>query len=214
MFNYIANIIRARGRFTKRTTLDNLQKMLLRGDPFAQVESIGGEELQQIYNLLATGVSGLEYRPAGVFSKSADSINERDTLLARKRKHETAMNRLKSLYLYGDGDMTEKDYIIERQRILDAIAEVDTKLNDLKGEEVDDDPLADDEFIEKASYFIMVQKMLDDRYVDYEKYIRQIDPSIPRSFIKSIIEDIRTTNGRVTSIVFKNGMVHSFTYKA
>ena len=214
VFNYIANIIRAKGRFTKRTTLDSLQRMLLRGDAFAQVESIGEEELQQLYNLLATGVSGLEYRPAGVFSKSAESINERDTLLSQKSKHETAMNRLKSLYLYGDGDLTEKDYMIERQRILDALAEVDQKLNDLKDEDADTGPLADDEFIEKASYFIMVQQLLDERYVDYEKYIRQIDPSIPRSFIKSIIEEIHTTDGRVTSIVFKNGMTHRFTYKA
>ena len=214
VFNYIANIIRAKGRFTKRTTLDSLQRMLLRGDAFAQVESIGEEELQQLYNLLSTGVSGLEYRPAGVFSKSAESINERDTLLSQKSKHETAMNRLKSLYLYGDGDLTEKDYMIERQRILDALAEVDQKLNDLKDENADTGPLADDEFIEKASYFIMVQQLLDERYVDYEKYIRQIDPSIPRSFIKSIIDEIHTTDGRVTSIVFKNGMTHRFTYKA
>lgn len=60
----------------------------------------------------------------------------------------------------------------------------------------------------------MVQKLLDDRYVDYEKYIRSIDPSIPRSFIRSIIETVHTTDGRVTSIVFKNGMTHTFTYKA
>lgn len=214
VFNYVANIIRAKGRFTKRTTQDSLQRMLLRGDPFAQVESIGDEGLKQTYDLLATGVSGLEYRPAGVFSKTAESVNERDALLSQKSKHETAMNRLKSLYLYGDGDLTEKDYLVERQRILTALAEVDQKLNDLKDNEDDAGPLADDEFIEKASYFIMVQKLLDERYVDYEKYIRQIDPSIPRSFIKSVIDEIHVSDGKVTAIVFKNGMAHRFFYKA
>lgn len=214
VFNYVANIIRAKDTVTKRTDLASLQRKLLRGDAFNQVESIGSDGLQQIYDLLLSGVSGLEYRPAGVFSKSEDSLNERDTLLARKRKYETAMNRLKSLYLYGDGDLAEKDYIIERQRILDSISEVDQKLNALKDEDLKDGPLADDEFIEKASYFIMVQKLLDDRYVDYEKYIRQIDPSIPRAFIKSIIESIVVTDGKVTSIQFRNGMTHTFTYKA
>ncbi len=213
IFNYIANIIRLKGTVTKRTELSTLQNKLLRGDAFFQVESISSDGLQQIYDLLLTGVSGLEYRPAGAFSKTTDSINMRDALLARKRKHETAMNRLKSLYLYGNEDLTEKDYIIERQRILDAISEIDQKLDDLKDEDIDDGPLADDEFIEKASYFIMVQKLLDDRYVDYEKYIRKIDPSIPRSFIKSVIEAIYTTDGKVTSIVFKNGMTHTFSYK-
>lgn len=214
VFNYIANIIRAKGSVTKRTDLAGLQKKLLRGDPFAQVESIGDEGLNQIYDLLASGVSGLEYRPAGVFSKSTDSINERDALMTQKSKHETAMNRLKSLYLYGDGGLSEKDYLIERQRILDALAEVDQRLNNLKDDTEYSSPLADDEFIEKASYFIMVQKLLDDRYVDYEKYIRQIDPSIPRSFIKSIIDEVHVTDGKITAIVFKNGMAHRFFYKA
>lgn len=214
VFNYIANIIRAKGSVTKRTDLAGLQKKLLRGDPFAQVESIGDEGLNQIYDLLASGVSGLEYRPAGVFSKSTDSINERDALMTQKSKHETAMNRLKSLYLYGDGGLSEKDYLIERQRILDALAEVDQRLNNLKDDTEYSSPLADDEFIEKASYFIMVQKLLDDRYVDYEKYIRQIDPSIPRSFIKSIIDEVHVTDGKITAIVFKNGMEHRFFYKA
>lgn len=213
VFNYVANIIRAKGRFTKRTTLESLQRMLLRGDAFAQVESIDDEGLSQIYNLLGSGVSGLEYRPAGVFSKSAESINERDNLMSQKSRHETAMNRLKSLYLYGDGELSEKDYLIERQRILTALAEVDQKLNNLMDGEDDASPLADDEFIEKASYFIMVEKLLDERYVDYEKYIRQIDPTIPRSFIKSIVEEVHVTDGKVTAIVFKNGMAHRFFYK-
>lgn len=133
--------------------------------------------------------------------------------MERKRKHEAAMNRLKSLYLYGDGELSEKDYIIERQRIMDAISEIDKKLAGLQGSD-ETNTLENDEFIEKASYFIMVQKLLEDRYVDYEKYIRQIDQSIPRAFIKSIIESIQVTDGRVTAITFKNGMTHTFLYKA
>lgn len=213
IFNYVANIIRAKGNITSRTDLSGLQKKLLRGDAFCNVDSIGAEGLGQLYNLLVGGTSGLEYRPAGAFSKSSGSVNERDSLMERKRKHEAAMNRLKSLYLYGDGELSEKDYIIERQRIMDAISEIDKKLAGLQGSD-ETNTLENDEFIEKASYFIMVQKLLEDRYVDYEKYIRQIDQSIPRAFIKSIIESIQVTDGRVTAITFKNGMTHTFLYKA
>lgn len=213
IFNYVANIIRAKGNITSRTDLSGLQKKLLRGDAFCNVDSIGAEGLGQLYNLLVGGTSGLEYRPAGAFSKSSGSVNERDSLTERKRKHEAAMNRLKSLYLYGDGELSEKDYIIERQRIMDAISEIDKKLAGLQGSD-ETNTLENDEFIEKASYFIMVQKLLEDRYVDYEKYIRQIDQSIPRAFIKSIIESIQVTDGRVTAVTFKNGMTHTFLYKA
>ena len=59
----------------------------------------------------------------------------------------------------------------------------------------------------------MVEKLLDDRYIDYEKYIRRIDPSIPRNFITNIIDHIVVTDGRVQSITFKNGMTHHFSYK-
>lgn len=210
IFNYIANIIRAKDSFTERTDKKALERKLLKGLPFVKVASLEPESLEQIYALLRSGVSGLEYRPAGVFN-SEDVINEREILLSQKRKHENAMNRLKSLYLYGNEDLPEKDYIMERQRILDAISEIDNKLNKMDEDDTDG-PLADDEFIEKASYFVMVQKLLDDKSVDYEKYIRQIDPSIPRAFIRTVIDSIHVENGNVTAIVFKNGMEHRFIY--
>lgn len=213
VFNYLANIIRAKDSISKRTGVSELEKKLLRGEIFANVEAISPEGLQQMNDLLCTGVSGLEYRPAGVFSKSSEAVNEREVLLSQKRKHEAAMNRLKSLYLYGDGSLAEKDYIVDRQRILTAINEIDQKLSKYADEGDDFGPLADDEFIEKASYFIMVSKLLDDTYVDYEKYIRHIDPSIPRSFIRSVVESVEATNGKITAITFKNGIKHVFTYK-
>ena len=33
------------------------------------------------------------------------------------------------------------------------------------------------DFIRKASYYIMAEKLVEDRYLDYEKYIRAIDPA-------------------------------------
>lgn len=211
VFNYLANIIRAKDSITKRTDLASLQKKLLRGSPFSNISAIGQDGLQQLYDLLVSGISGLEYKPAVAFSKSSESISEREVLEARKLKHENALSRLHSLYLYGDGSMSEKDFVIEKQRISNSIDEINKKLLLLNDSNAYG-PLADDEFIEKASYFIMVSKLLDDSFVDYEKYIRQIDPSIPRSFIRTVIDRISVANGIVTSITFKNGMTHTFFY--
>ena len=63
------------------------------------------------------------------------------------------------------------------------------------------------------SYYIMVNKLIENRYIDYEKYIRAIAPSIPHSFLRQIIDHIVVNDGRVTSITFKNGATHTFTYK-
>ena len=211
VFNYIANIIRSKDAVNAKTGLDALEKKLLRGSVFYDVESIGAEGLGQLLDLMQAGSTGIEYRPPRVLEKSAASISEREVLQTRKRKHEIALNRLKTLYLYGDSEMAEKDFIIEQKRIMDQINEIDEALHSMKDE--DDGPLADDEFIEKASYFIMVQKLLDDRTVDYEKYIRRIDPMVPRAFLRSVISKITVEDGRVASIEFKNGMVHTFSYK-
>ena len=58
----------------------------------------------------------------------------------------------------------------------------------------------------------MAEKLLTDRYVDYEKYIRKIDPSVPRSFLLNIVVSIEATNGKVTEIAFKNGVSYRFSY--
>lgn len=211
VFNYIANIIRSKETVNAKTSLDTLEKKLLRGSTFYDVESIGVEGLGQILDLMQSGATGMEYRPPRVLEKSGNSVSEKEVLQTRKRKHEIALNRLKTLYLYGDSEMAEKDFIIEQKRIMDQINEIDEALRSMKDD--GDGPLADDEFIEKASYFIMVQKLLDDRTVDYEKYIRRIDPMVPRAFLRSVISRISVEDGRVSSIEFKNGMVHTFSYK-
>lgn len=211
IFNYIANIIRSKEAVNSKTSLDTLEKKLLRGAVFYDVESIDADGLKQLLDLMLAGSTGMEYRPPRVLEKSGASISEREVLQTRKRKHEIALNRLKTLYLYGDSEMAEKDFIVEQKRIMDQINEIDETLRSMKDE--DDGPLADDEFIEKASYFIMVQKLLDDRTVDYEKYIRRIDPMVPRAFLRSVVSRIIVEDGRVRSIVFKNGMTHTFSYK-
>lgn len=66
----------------------------------------------------------------------------------------------------------------------------------------------------KASYFIMFEQLVQDSYIDYEKYIRTIDPAVPKSFLASIIDRIDVDDGRVTAITFKNSITHNFTYKA
>ncbi len=70
-----------------------------------------------------------------------------------------------------------------------------------------------DNFIGRASYYIMANKLIEDRYIDYEKYIQAIAPSIPRSFLQQIIDHIIANDGRVVSITFKSGATHTFTDK-
>ena len=176
------------------------------------MEHIEGGDLEKMLDLLLKRKTGTEYRPAVALDRTDSTVSERDILEERRRKKETALNRLKALYLYGDEEMPEKDYIIQREEIGKELSEIEARLTELQASK-SDATISSTEFIQRASYFIMVEKLLDDRYIDYEKYIRRIDPSIPRNFITNIIDHIVVTDGRVQSITFKNGMTHHFSYK-
>lgn len=214
VFNYIANIIRAKDTTSKRTTIDTLERKLLRGDVFSAVEHIEPEALEGIYQLLIGGHTGVEYKPQLVYNEGEATADEISVLQERRRKFEKALHRLQALYFYGDEDLPEKDFIISKKKMTDDLKEIDNRLAELHalgGEEGDADS---DEFIQKASYFVMVENLLNERYVDYEKYIRNIDPSIARNFIVSVVKSIEVENSRVKSITFKNGLTHTFIYKS
>lgn len=214
VFNYIANIIRAKETTSKRTTLDTLERKLLRGDVFSIVEHIDPEALKRIYQLLIGGHTGVEYKPQSVYNKGSATVDEISMLQERRRKSEKALHRLQALYFYGDEELPEKDYIVTKKKMTDDLKEIDNRLAELHaigGENCNDES---EEFIRKASYFVMVENLLDERYVDYEKYIRSIDPSIARNFIVSVVQTIEVEDGRVKSITFKNGITHTFIYKS
>ena len=214
VFNYIANIIRAKETTSKRTTIDTLERKLLRGDVFSMVEHIEPEALEHIYQLLIGGHTGVEYKPQVVYNEGTATVDEIAMLQERRRKCDTALHRLQALYFYGDEALPEKDYIIKKKKMTDDLKEIDNRLAELNALGGEDGDAASDEFIQKASYFVMVENLLNERYVDYEKYIRNIEPSIARNFIVSVVQSIEVENSRVKSITFKNGLTHTFIYKS
>ena len=61
-----------------------------------------------------------------------DFLCEREILEDRRRKAETAMNRLKSLYLYGDEEPSQAEFIIEREKIAKELTEIEARLAELR----------------------------------------------------------------------------------
>ncbi len=215
--NYIANMMKAQRSFGRSTSIETLEKKLLRGDVFADVEHIDRAGLQELYDLFRRGQSQpVEYAPASVREAMADSPEnqERDLLASEKRKKERALERLKSLYLYADDELSEKDFLVERKLLLDGIASIDARLEELELDSSHHFTLSDDDFITKASYFIMSQQLTDKRAIDYERFIRKIDPKIIKDFVKSIVQNFCIKDGRIESIRFRNGMEHRFLYRA
>lgn len=215
VLNYIANIIRARKSFGVSTSIETLQKKLLRGDVFKDVIGINRTGLEELYQHFR-GVQDQDKNFMGApGASSASDEQERDILLSEKRRKERALNRLKTLYLYSEEEnaMSEPEYIVERKKLIDSLETIDARLAEIDDSLSKQLNLSDDEFISKASYFIMANELADKRYIDYERFMRRVDPKIVKNFIESVCSNFCIKSGRVVSIRFKNGIEHQFYYR-
>lgn len=123
------------------------------------------------------------------------------------------LSRLKSLYLYNDEAISERDYLLEKKSLEDAIKKIDRRLEEIERSSSKHFSLTDDEFMAKASIFIMTHQLQNKRFIKFDKLIKKIDPQIVKEFVNSVVQKIVIKNGRVTSIRFKNGLEHKFLYK-
>lgn len=215
VLNYIANIIRARKSFGVSTSIETLEKKLLRGDTFKDVVHIGRPGLEELYRHFQ-GTRGVEQNfMASPGATASNTEEERDLLLAEKHRKERALNRLKALYLYSEEEqaMSEAEYIVERKRLLDSLEGIDARLAEIDEALAQQIKLSDEEFIQKASYFIMAQQLTEKRQIDYTRFMRKADPQIVKNFIQNVCANFCIKSGRVTSIRFKNGIEHQFFYR-
>lgn len=215
VLNFFANLIKASNSFGKSTSIETLEKKLLRGDALSIVDHIERPGLEELYNHLRSGFDEKPFDSLAVSAAEASSdVQEHDLLLADKRRLERALKRLNAIYLYGDEEIPGKDFILDRKSITDSLQQIDDRLKELDAAAVFDVSLSDDEFMEKASQFILTQQLLDKRSVNYEKFIRKIDPRIVKDFLNETVSNFCIKDGLTTSVLFKNGIELRFCYKA
>lgn len=215
VLNFFANLIKASNSFGKSTSIETLEKKLLRGDALSIVDHIERPGLEELYNHLRSGFDEKPFDSLAVNAAEASSdVQERDLLLADKRRLERALKCLNAIYLYGDEEIPGKDFILDRKSITDSLQQIDDRLKELDAAAVFDVSLSDDEFMEKASQFILTQQLLDKRSVNYEKFIRKIDPRIVKDFLNETVSNFCIKDGLTTSVLFKNGIELRFCYKA
>ena len=182
---------------------------------FSGVDHIERPGLEELYNHLRSGFDPLDFESRSMdATESGAAIQECDLILSEKRRLERALNRLKSLFLYGEDAISEKDYLVERQQLIRSLEEKDARLEELEAEAAAAITMSDEEFMAKASYFVLSQQLLDRRFVDYEKFIRKIDPQIVKDFLNCVVTNFCIKNGLTASILFKNGIELQFSYKA
>lgn len=213
VFNYILNMLNAQKYFSSISSPCELQDRLLSGDTFHNIDHIGQEGLNDLYNVLLNGnVQGEIYGKSVKVIQQPQVNSELTRLRQEKQKMERALERLTNLYLYADKAMSESEYIVQKTKLQDSLDEINDQIG-FANSDTWQQSVSDEVFIQRASEFIIAQKLTDRNYINYKRLAMSVDAEVLKSFVLSIIDSIIVTDGNITAIVFKNGLSHNFIYK-
>ena len=210
LLNYILNIMNAQKEFPAIRSAEELERRLLRGSTFSVVSGIDRDGLETLWDMLS------KFQPSvSVLSSKHKPRQKMDPELKRlrkeKQKQERALERLNHIYLYGDSNMSDREYIVRKQLITDALAEVNEAIG-LTQQEPWATSLSDEDFLAAASSFILTAKMQDRKYIYFAALAEETDPAVVKSFFRSLLDSVYIRAGRVETIIFRNGLVHKFAY--
>ena len=185
---------------------------MLKGNTFSYIGSIEQDGLNDLFNMLASGkVKG------AVFGKSAKVkkkkvISELTRLRNEKQKIERAIDRLTNLYLYSEDAMSESEFIIQKSKLTETWDEINDQIGFSNSDEWNQS-VSDEEFVRRASEFIIAQKLTDRNYISYKRLAISVDNAVIKSFVQGTLDSIIMDAGKVKQIIFKNGLSNTFIFK-
>lgn len=140
----------------------------------------------------------------------ADS--ERSNLRAEKLRLKRALDRLTNLYLYDDNAMSEREYIVQRTKLSESLDEIAEQIG-FATSDAWQQSLTDEVFLRRTSEFVLAQKLTDRASICYRRLAMTVDNNVLKTFIASIIDSIVVLDGRVKTIVFRNGLSRTFVFR-
>ena len=213
--NFILNMLNAQRNFALIRTQEDLQRMLLYGKVFDNVDHLGEEGIKEMFTVLSENLP--ENTKSGLKKKSRKPVANPEVTKLKKeqQKLERAMERLKRLYMYSEDSISEQEYITERNRISEAYEDIEMRLSEISTCERTERSITDQDFIRQATAFIISKKLSGSSYINYRRLAANTDVQILKDFFNSIIDSITiNSNGQIGSIVFKNGLLHRFIYSS
>lgn len=213
VFNYILNMLNAQSSFSCISSPEELQKRLLLGDTFKAIHHIEPDGLNDLYNVLSSGdATGEIYGKDVKIKEQPPAESELSRLRNEKQRLEQALDRLTNLYLYSQEAMSENEYMAQKVRLADALDEINEQIGfaSYDGWQL---TISDEQFIQRASQFILTQKLTDRNYINYKRLAMSVDARVLQSFVQDVIDSIIIDTGRIKQIIFKNGLSHTFVYK-
>jgi DNA invertase Pin-like site-specific DNA recombinase len=213
VINYILNMLKSKKTFSAIDTPEQLQNVLLSGSTFSGIDHIETDGLNDFFNLLSRYKSDDSF----VFSirksrKKKAAVNpELDSLRKEKEKQERAIQRLQDLYLYSDHAITEKDFILRKTDISKKLDEINSQLGMITSNS--DSTLSDEDFIKQASHLLIQKELQKKDYIYYKILASSVSPEVLKTYMDTILDSIYIIDGKISYIIFRNGLIHKFIYK-
>lgn len=167
---------------------------------------IGLANIEEVYNAFNNSSSSLFTHNV---EKSNVNIMDIDNITKEKNKYLRALERLEDLYLFDDEAMSEKDYIIKKNKIQDKLKELNGKL---KLQNKNDDNNINMNFLIKANLFAL-KSFLNETTINYKEIIIAIGRDRMKEFMNTIIDNIVIKDRKIISITFKNNLKTEFIYE-
>ena len=166
--------------------------------------------LNDLYNVLAAGgVSGEIY---GKSVKIKPKKQKADSELTNLRAEKQRLERLTNLYLYSEDTMSQREYVLRKAKLTESLDEVTEQIG-FASSDAWQESITDEDFVQRASEFIIARNLTDRSYVCYKRLATSVDAGVLKSFIASIIDSIIILDGKVRAIVFRNGLSHTFIFR-
>ena len=212
VINFIMNMLNAQKNFSLIRTTEDLQRSLLCGKVFDEIDHLDPESLNDMFSVLSSNLPGKVSVRKGSRKKNANP--ELPKLKREIQKLERAMERLKNLYVYSEDSMSEQEYLTERNRISESYQEAKARIEEISSYDTIEHSISDSDFIREATSFILAKKLSGSSYINYRRLAVSTDSQMLKDFFNAVLDSITiNTDGKIGSIVFKNGLRHRFIYK-
>lgn len=214
VFNYISNMVKASKMRSRVNNAAELEKILLSGPDFEGIAGIEKAGLEETFAGLRgrPAAGGASYIPAPLASSGSVDLSEIEKARKEKTQIERALDRLKKLYLFDDQGMDEKEFLSTRSELSERLVRINNQIADAEQSAFESE-VCEMAFVNSASSFLLSYRIQTGERILYNEFAATIDDQVLHDFVILVIDHIVIRSGKVSSIVFKNGLENKFIYK-
>lgn len=209
LVNYISNVIYVQDHSKEYNDLESLEKGLLQN--INEDVYIDQDGLNTLFSSLHAQYDAARMSIGTQEDIDDTPLQEVKKLQADKEKYDKAMERWDDAYLFGDGDISEKEYLQKKNKIAQKINDIQNQMNKLVEKFKDTQAVLFDN--KQLDACILNYNLGNGKQIDYKAFASGLEDKSLKDFFVLILDYIVVKDKKIIEIVFKNGLRQKFFYK-